>query len=110
MNDRKLLGELGENLAAAVLYAEGYEIVERNFRCPIGEIDLICRRNDTIFFVEVKTRAFTDFGTPEEAVCRQKQLKIRRIAEYYRKIRRVGTLNVSFQVFGITIQQIENAF
>ena len=65
-------GQTGEDLAAAFLTEKGMRVVERNFRCAAGEIDLICRSGELLIFVEVKTRSGTVFGTPGEAVNRAK--------------------------------------
>ena len=56
MDDRKLLGKIGEDLAVSYLFAEGYAILDRNFRSHSGEIDIVCEKNGTVYFVEVKTR------------------------------------------------------
>ena len=62
---------------------QGYRIVERNFRCSYGEIDLIAEEEDELVFVEVKTRRGTAYGLPEEAVTVRKQQKIVQVATYY---------------------------
>ena len=62
------IGKWGESAALNYLEGEGYTLVQRNFRSPDGEIDLIMRKNDELVFVEVKTRTSVDFGFPEEAV------------------------------------------
>ena len=72
-------GALGEKLARRYLKRNGYKILFRNFRGRNGgEIDVVCRDNDTLVFVEVKTRGREDFGRPVEAVDRQKQKRISR--------------------------------
>src|SRR5919204_6192662 len=72
-------GALGEKLACRYLKRSGYKILLRNFRGRSGgEIDVVCRDNDTLVFVEVKTRAREDFGRPFEAVDREKQKRISR--------------------------------
>jgi len=72
-------GALGENLACRYLKRNGYKILFRNFRGRIGgEIDVVCRDNDTLVFVEVKTRGREDFGRPFEAVDREKRKRISR--------------------------------
>ena len=72
-------GTRGENLACRYLRRNGYKILFRNFRGHSGgEIDVVCRDNDTLVFVEVKTRTREDFGRPLEAVKRQKQKQISR--------------------------------
>jgi putative endonuclease len=71
------LGARGEKLAARYLRRHGFKILYRNFRGRQGgEIDLVCRDQDTLVFVEVKTRASEDFGRPLEAVNRQKQRRL----------------------------------
>ena len=72
-------GERGEKLACRFLRRNGYKILYRNFRGRSGgEIDIVCRDNDTLVFVEVKTRTREDFGRPVAAVDRQKQKRISR--------------------------------
>jgi putative endonuclease len=72
-------GVRGEKLACRYLRGNGYKILFRNFRGRSGgEIDVVCRDNDTLVFVEVKTRAREDFGRPVEAVDRQKRKRISR--------------------------------
>ena len=110
MNDRKLLGAAGEALAAALLYGQGYEILEQNYRCRIGEIDLICQKDDTLVFVEVKSRFSVDFGRPCEAVNPVKQERMRRVADYYQMIRHLEGMDIRFQVIEILVNQIQDAF
>ena len=77
---RRALGARGEDAAAAWYTAKGYEIVARNWRCREGELDLIVRSGRTYVFCEVKTRTTSAFGAPVEAVTRDKQMRIRRLA------------------------------
>ena len=72
-NRRQTLGRWGEGLAVDYLQAKGYEIVARNFRTKLGEIDLVALEGKSLIFVEVKTRSSDEFGFPEEAVTRRKQ-------------------------------------
>jgi len=74
------LGKRGERIAERALVAVGYEILDRNWRCPDGEIDLVARDGDCLVFVEVKTRAGTGFGHPFEAISRRKLSRLRRLA------------------------------
>ena len=80
---RQGLGRTGEHLAANALAERGYHILERNFRCRHGEIDLIAEHEQDLVFVEVKTRRGTAYGRPEEAVTPPKQRKIMEVASYY---------------------------
>jgi putative endonuclease len=73
----------GEALAAWFLRFKGYRVETRNWRCPQGELDLVCRDGDTLVFVEVKTRAGTAAGDPEDAVDRRKQQRLVRLAYAY---------------------------
>jgi putative endonuclease len=77
---RRALGARGEDAAAAWYTKQGYEVVARNWRCRDGELDLIVRSGRTYVFCEVKTRTSSAFGAPVEAVTRDKQMRIRRLA------------------------------
>lgn len=79
---KKILGQHGEKLALDHLKKQGYKLVEKNYRTPYGEADLIVRR-DELVFVEVKTRSSDLFGTPAESVDHRKQEKYRRIAQFW---------------------------
>lgn len=74
------LGRLGEDLAAAFLTRAGYAILERNWRCARGEIDLIARDGNETVFVEVKTRSSLAFGHPFEAITDRKVARLRGLA------------------------------
>ena len=74
------LGRRGERLAENHLLARGYRLIERNWRCRHGEIDLVVRDGDAIVFVEVKTRTSTAFGHPFEAITPVKLARLRRLA------------------------------
>ena len=77
---RQRLGRWGEDRAAAWYAQRGWEILDRNWRCANGEIDLVLRRDGTLVFCEVKTRSGTAYGTASEAVDRRKQQRLRRLA------------------------------
>jgi putative endonuclease len=80
---RKRLGAWGESVAAHRLEAEGYRIVDRNWRCAQGEIDLIAQTGAELVFVEVKTRKGKESGSPEEALTPTKQKKLMQLAQIY---------------------------
>lgn len=82
-DDRKALGARCEALAAEHLMRRGYRVRERNFRCRLGEVDLICEDGATLVFVEVKSRRSPRFGSGFEAVDRRKQAKLTAIAQLY---------------------------
>jgi putative endonuclease len=102
---RRTLGDAGEDLAAAALKRQGYKILERNYVAPLGEIDLIARQGKTYVFIEVKTRKNDRFGAPQEAVTPAKQHKLRRLADYYLKQKRLGEVAVRFDVVGIVMNE-----
>jgi len=102
---RRQLGDAGEDLAAAALKKRGYKILERNYVAPLGEIDLIARQGKVIVFIEVKTRKNERFGAPQEAVSAVKQARLRRLADYYLKQKRLGEVAVRFDVVGIVIAE-----
>ena len=79
---RDLLGDRGENLAARHLRNKGYTIITRNFRCDLGEIDIVARDGKTLVFVEVKTRQ-SDDPSPETQVDAAKQHQLTRAARFY---------------------------
>ncbi len=111
-------GLIGENISERYLIKEGYKVVERNFRCRLGEIDIIARRENCLCFVEVKTRRGYLFGRPCEAVNYIKQKRICRIAEFYIQKNKLFNFNIRFDVIevvltgekGYSLRYIKNAF
>ena len=79
---RDALGQRGENVAARFLRDLGYKILDRNFRCEVGEVDIIARDGKTLVFVEVKTRAYDD-PTPEDQINQDKRHQLTKAAKYY---------------------------
>jgi putative endonuclease len=77
-----ILGQRGENVAAKHLRTQGYKILIRNFRCDVGEIDIVARDGKTIVFVEVKTRV-NDEPTPETQVNNAKRHQMTKAAKFY---------------------------
>lgn len=82
-DDRKRLGQWGESVAAEKLESQGYRIVERNWRCRIGEIDLVAQEADTLVFVEVKTRRGRGMGMPEEGLTPAKSRRLLELGQLY---------------------------
>jgi putative endonuclease len=83
MMKRRETGIIGEKLACEFLGNNGYQIIERNFRCPGGEADIIAQHRDTLVFVEVRTKTGRQFGSPEESITRTKMEHMRNVAAYY---------------------------
>lgn len=80
MRAKDVTGRWGEDLAAAHLQAEGLTLLDRNWRCEAGELDVVARDGATVVFCEVKTRTSDRFGDPAEAVQRQKASRLRVLA------------------------------
>lgn len=121
MKHRQALGRRGEDVTAAVLAKRGYVILERNYRAPQGEVDLIALDGDTLAFIEVKTRATDAFGDPRLAVHGAKRRRIIRGALHYLRRRRdrVGELKYRCDVAAVRVTEgarkpevevIKNAF
>ena len=115
--ERLSLGRWGEEQAVIFLRRLGMKIVERNFRAPVGEIDIIARQGRTLVFIEVKTRRSSAFGTPQEAVGPTKQRQIVRTAQWYLGDGQWRRLQPRFDVIavrpgekGAEIEHIPNAF
>ncbi|OGO89587.1 MAG: hypothetical protein A2Y24_00140 [Clostridiales bacterium GWE2_32_10] len=117
MNKRKV-GSQAEEVAEKYLVRRGYEVVEKNYNCSFGEIDIVARKDDFWIFIEVKYRRDLSYGYPVEAVTVAKQKNIRKVAMLYIKHKNlVREKNFRFDVVGILgelnnprISLIENAF
>lgn len=107
------LGKRGELLAAELLKRRGLRLLARNYRCPVGEVDLIVldkstRREfgaETIAFVEVKTRSSDRYTDPASAVNAEKRRRLRKVADYYLAGRNADGFNVRFDVVSIVAAQ-----
>lgn len=99
------LGERGEAAACHYLSQNGYQILETNYRCPLGEIDVIARRDGRTVFIEIKTRSSNQFGEPQEAVHAQKQAKLMKIAAWYLKKKKLSDTPIAFDVIAVTWQE-----
>ena len=83
MYERRKTGIIGEKVACDYLKNKGYTIIERNFRCKMGEIDIIAKDKKELVFIEVKTRTSDIYGKPVEAVNTQKQKHLLNTIKYY---------------------------
>lgn len=86
---KQALGRYGEELAERHLVAQGLQVLDRNWRCDEGEIDLVLRDGDVLVVCEVKTRTSIDFGTPHEAVTPEKLARLQRLGERWVQARGV---------------------
>ena len=80
---RRTLGQHGETLAAQRLQSLGYRLRECNWRCPVGELDIVAEKEGVLVFVEVRTRRGDRFGTPEESITPAKRAKLLEVAQTY---------------------------
>jgi putative endonuclease len=80
---RRETGIRGEKLACEFLGQNGYKILETNYRCPGGEIDIIAQQRDTLVFIEVRTKTSRMFGGPEESITPVKAARLRALAAHY---------------------------
>ncbi len=118
MANSRELGQLGEKVALSFLSTLGYHLLERNYRCRLGEIDLIMLDGESLVFIEVKARRSCFYGMPQEAVGLAKQTKIRRLAEYYLLCNKNPDYKIRFDVIAVcfennikyNIEHIKNAF
>jgi putative endonuclease len=101
MNAKDLLGRQGEQLAADFLQRAGLVILDRNWRCSQGEIDIVAADGPALVVCEVKTRSGVRFGTPLEAVTRQKAWRQRRLAALWLREHEVLFDEVRIDVIGV---------
>ena len=92
---------------AAWYEANGYSVIDRNWRCRQGEIDLVARRGRVVVFCEVKTRSSTAFGAPVEAVTRTKQARLRVLAARWLEHSDVAAGEIRFDVASVLDGQLE---
>ncbi|PIF02408.1 MAG: YraN family protein [Propionibacterium sp.] len=107
MSSHLILGETGEDIAAQYLANQGYEILQRNWRCKIGEIDIIALDGDEVVFVEVKCRSGKGFGDPLEAITYAKMAKIRQLAAIW--LRECDIYIPSARIDGIGVLKIRGS-
>jgi putative endonuclease len=102
---KKELGKKGEELALRFLKKKGYRIIEKNYVCKLGEMDIIGKEKDTLVFIEVKTRASTEFGPPQLAVNLAKQRQLSKVALNYLKEKHLEDVKARFDVVAILLGQ-----
>ncbi len=96
------LGRRGEARAARELRRRGYVILERRWRCRLGEIDIVARDGAVLVVVEVKSRSRSDYGPPIDAVDRKKRLKLEKLARAYLQAKRRKDVSLRFDLVGVT--------
>ena len=105
---RQELGAKGEGLAREMYEGKGFFVIEQNYRCKTGEIDLICAKDKLLVFCEVKSRTRLVFGIPAEAVDEKKKRHIRRVASWY--LSQGMRLNRLYRDFDIRFDVVEVIF
>jgi putative endonuclease len=100
---RRELGQKGEEIALRFLKKNGYRILERNYVCRMGEVDIIAREKDTFAFIEVKTRRSTAFGPPQLAVNPAKQMQLSKVALHFLKAKGLEEAKARFDVVAILL-------
>ena len=99
----RIVGGFGECLAARHLIGQGMILLDRNWRCPTGELDLLLRDGDDLVVCEVKTRRSTTFGLPVEAVVPAKVRRLRRLAGRWLATRRFRPRDIRFDVVSVLL-------
>jgi len=105
MLSKKQLGDIGEDISEIFLIKKGYSVLKRNYRCRLGEIDLIARDKNKLIFFEVKTRTNLNFGYPEESVNNLKVIKLKKIATFFTVTKNMLNLDIQFDVISINLFQ-----
>jgi len=115
--ERLELGKLGEELALKKIKRLGYKKIIRNYRCPLGEMDLIARDGDTLVFIEIKTRKDGPTGYAKEAVDARKRRQLSKVALAYMKSNDCCETRARFDVIAVSlkggkpqIEVVKNAF
>lgn len=115
--ERLALGKLGEDLALKKIKKMGYKCITRNYKCPLGEIDIIAKQNGYLVFLEIKTRRDRDTGYAKEAVNQRKMTQISKAALTYMKENNCCDAKARFDVVAVSINRektdievIQNAF
>ena len=113
----KKTGKTGEVIALSHLKNNGYKIIDRNYTCSMGEIDIIAMNEGDVVFIEVKSRRSEHFGNPSEAVDINKQKKISRVALFYMKEKNLLGCSARFDVVAVmlvpgkpVVEVFQNAF
>lgn len=101
MRNKDALGKFGEELAAGHLQSLGMAVLDRNWRCDVGELDLVARDHNALVVCEVKTRRTTNFGDPAEAISARKLKKLRECAYLWLVEKRVHPEVIRFDVVAI---------
>lgn len=103
MYERHILGKKGEDVAVEYLKNQGYNILDRNFLCRQGEIDVIALDKNYVVFVEIKARTSTEYGLPSESVTKRKLEHLIKAAKYYLHVRKLEDANVRIDAIEVYV-------
>ena len=103
--ESKKLGKEGEDAACRALKRSGYKIIERNYRCPLGEMDIVARDGKTLVFVEVKSMAFGSRVPPLDRVDSRKRKKLTEIARFYIKAKGLEGASARFDAVRVRLEE-----
>ncbi len=103
------VGKYGEDLAARHFVGAGLTVLARNWRCPVGEIDIVAQDGDVLVIAEVKTRRSTAYGSPAEAITRHKAEKLRELALMWLREHPGGGCPVRFDVVSVLLPKAGSA-
>lgn len=106
----KELGRVGENVGARFLTSRGYTILQRNWRCEAGEVDIIVQDENYLVFVEVKTRRSNELGFPAEAVTPERRLRYEKIASHYLRSFDLDSMPIRFDILAVEVSQNNRAY
>lgn len=106
LTQKAKVGKLGEDVAASFLSKKGYTVLQRNFKARYGELDIIAIHNNTLVFIEVKTRTNVHFGTPEEAITPRKLHELIQTSQYYVLLHPELPKLLRIDVIGIMMDEI----
>jgi len=108
---KRMIGDAGEDEAVKYLIQKGYKIIKRNYSCKFGEIDIIAKKDDSLIFIEVKTRKSNYFGEPQEAVDYNKLEKINMAIDCFLNYYKIeDKYNLRIDVIEIIFDEYNNSF
>lgn len=106
----KKIGDYGEDIACKFLISKGYKIIDKNFRNRFGEIDLICLKNNILTFTEVKTRYYSNYGLPKEAVNFNKRKNIIFLSKFFISKNNFNDFFIRFDVIEIFLNMNSDSY
>ena len=103
--ERQLIGKIGEAAAVQYLQQQGYTIIENNYRCPLGEIDIVARDERVTVMAEVRTRTSLAYGSPEESITADKARRLKRLAFSYLQTHHLSTAPCRIDLVAVMVDR-----